>query len=130
MPRMRPALARFRDIRPARVASCASAEQVAEAIAAAREEELPLAVRSGGHDFAGRSSTEGVLVDVSPLRAVEVADGRASIGAGALLGDVYDALDAYGVTLPAGCGTTVGIAGLTLGGGLGILGRLHGVLSD
>jgi len=110
--------------------SCASAADVAGAIAAAREEGLPLAVRSGGHDFAGRSSTEGVLIDVSPLDAVEVVDGGARIGAGALLGDVYDALEAHGVTLPAGCGTTVGIAGLTLGGGLGILGRLHGLLSD
>ena len=70
------------------------------------------------------------MIDVSPMSAVEVAEGRARIGAGALLGDVYDALDAYGVTIPAGCGTDVGIAGLTLGGGLGILGRLHGVLSD
>jgi FAD/FMN-containing dehydrogenase len=127
---MRPALARFRDIRPSRVVSCASAAEVAGAIAAAREDALPLAVRSGGHDFAGRSSTAGVLIDVSPLRAVDVTDGGARIGAGALLGDVYDALGTHGVTLPAGCGTTVGIAGLTLGGGLGILGRQHGVLAD
>ena len=127
---MRPALARFKEIRPARVASCASPHEVASAIAAARRDGLPLAVRSGGHCFAGRSSTEGVVIDVSPMSAVEVAEGRARIGAGALLGDVYDALDAYGVTIPAGCGTDVGIAGLTLGGGLGILGRLHGVLSD
>ena len=101
-----------------RVVSCASPEDVAAAIAAAARR-LPLAVRSGGHYFAGRSSTEGVLIDVSPLRAVAVADGRATIGAGALLGDVYDALDAHGVTLPAGCGTTSGSPGLTLGGGLG-----------
>ena len=55
---------------------------------------------------------------------------RATIGAGARLGAVYDALDAHGRTIPAGCGPTVGIAGLTLGGGLGILGRLHGLTSD
>ena len=61
---------------------------------------------------------------------MSVAGGRATIGAGARLGNVYDALDAHGVTLPAGCGTTVGIAGLTLGGGLGILGRMYGLLSD
>jgi FAD/FMN-containing dehydrogenase len=127
---MRPALARFNEIHPATVASCATPEEVAAAIAAARRDGVPLAVRSGGHCFAGRSSTEGVLIDVSPMDAVEYADGRARIGAGALLGDVYDALEAQGVTLPAGCGTDVGIAGLTLGGGLGILGRLHGVLSD
>ena len=52
------------------------------------------------------------------------------IGGGATLGRVYDALDAEGRTLNAGCGTTVGIGGLALGGGLGILGRMHGLLSD
>ena len=60
----------------------------------ARAERLPFAVRSGGHCFAGRSSTAGVLIDVSPMGAVAVADGRATVGAGARLGDVYDALDA------------------------------------
>lgn len=72
----------------------------------------------------------GLVLDVSPLGSVAVADGRATIGAGARLGDVYDALDAHGLTIPAGCGPTVGIAGLTLGVGLGILGRLHGLTSD
>jgi FAD/FMN-containing dehydrogenase len=91
---------------------------------------LPVAVRSGGHDFAGRSTGEGVVVDVSPLDTVAVEGERATIGAGARLGDVYDALDAHGLTIAAGCGPTVGIAGLTLGGGLGILGRLYGLTSD
>ena len=127
---MHPALARFQDLRPAVAFSCSGPQEVAEAIAHARDARLPLAVRSGGHCFAGRSSTAGVLIDVSPMRAVVVAEGRARIGAGALLGDVYDALDAHGVTIPAGCGPTVGISGLTLGGGLGILGRLHGLTSD
>ena len=103
---MRPALARFKDIRPARVVSCTSPEDVAGAIAGRPRRRLPLAVRSGGHCFAGRSSTEGVLIDVSPMRAVEVRTAARRIGAGALLGDVYDALDAHGVTIPAGCGTT------------------------
>ena len=57
---------------------------------------MPLAVRSGGHCFAGRSSTEGVLIDVSPMDAVVVGEGRATIGAGARLGAVYDALAAHG----------------------------------
>ena len=127
---MRSAGARFRHIRPAEVRSCGSPEDVAAAIASARETGRPLAVRSGGHCFAGRSSTEGVVIDVSPMDSVTVGAGRATIGAGALLGGVYDALDAHGVTIPAGCGPDVGIAGLTLGGGLGILGRMHGLLSD
>jgi FAD/FMN-containing dehydrogenase len=127
---MRPALARFIDIHPAAVASCRGPDDVAAAITRGRDAGLPLAVRSGGHCFAGCSSTEGVLIDVSPMASVEVHDGQVRIGAGALLGDVYDALGAHGVTIPAGCGTTVGIAGLTLGGGLGVLGRLHGLLAD
>ena len=126
----RPAIGQFDAIRPQAVVLCTSAPDVAEAIAFARRARIPLAVRSGGHCFAGRSSSEGMVIDVSPMDAVSVAAGRATIGAGARLGDVYDALDAHGVTLPAGCGTTVGIAGLTLGGGLGILGRRHGVLAD
>ena len=70
------------------------------------------------------------MIDVSPMDAVGVGDGSATIGAGARLGAIYDALDEHGVTIPAGCGTTVGIAGLTLGGGLGIMGRRHGLLCD
>jgi len=127
---MRPALARFYDIRPAASIPCGGPQDVAEAIAYARSEGLPLAARSGGHCFAGRSSTDGVVIDVSPMDSVEAAGGLATIGAGARLGDVYDALDADGVTIPAGCGPEVGIAGLTLGGGLGVLGRLHGLTSD
>lgn len=123
-------LARFAGIRPQAVASCSTAGEVAEAIATARRDRLPLAVRSGGHCFAGRSSTEGLLIDVSPMRSVELDGEIATIGAGAQLGDVYDALEPHGTTIAAGCGPTVGIAGLALGGGLGILGRTHGLTSD
>src|SRR5262249_2658738 len=84
----------------------------------------------GGHCFAGGSSTDGIVVDVGPLDGVTVEDGVATIGAGARLGAVYDTLDAHGRTIPAGCGPRVGIAGLALGGGLGILGRAHGLTSD
>lgn len=61
---------------------------------------------------------------------VSVSDGTVTVGAGARLGDVYDALAAHGDTIAAGCGPTVGIAGLTLGGGLGSLGRSHGLTAD
>src|SRR6266508_3328614 len=96
----------------------------------ARRTGLPTAARSGGHCFAGRSSTEGIVVDTRPMRSVSVDGGQARIGAGARLGEVYDALAAHELTIPAGCGPTVGIAGLTLGGGLGILGRTHGLTCD
>src|SRR6266487_7069492 len=78
---------------------------------------LPIAARSGGHCFAGNSSTQGIVIDVTPMRSVSVRDGVATVGAGARLGDLYDALAAHDLTIPAGCGPTVGIAGLVLGGG-------------
>src|SRR5690242_3220886 len=110
---------------------CSDPAAVAEAIALSRRTGLPCAIRSGGHCFAGRSSPpSGILIDVSPMRAVSVAGDSATIGAGARLGDLYPALAEHGLTLPAGCGPTVGIAGLTLGGGLGILGRSRGLTSD
>jgi FAD/FMN-containing dehydrogenase len=109
---------------------CETPEDVSEAILFARRHGLRAAPRSGGHCFAGRSSTEGIVIDVSPMRSVSVSGGVATIGAGARLGAVYDALDANGLAVPAGCGPSVGIAGLALGGGLGILGRRHGLTSD
>jgi FAD/FMN-containing dehydrogenase len=126
----RPAIARFHDVRPRAVVRCATPRDVAATISLARRQGLPVAARSGGHCFAGRSSTEGIVIDVGPMHSVTVADGVASVGAGARLGEVYDGLDAHGVTIPAGCGPTVGVAGLTLGGGLGILGRKHGLTCD
>jgi FAD/FMN-containing dehydrogenase len=126
----RPAIARFAGAHPEAIVRCKTPEDVAAALAFARSARLPIAVRSGGHCFAGRSTTEGMVLDVSPLQSVTVEGGRATVGAGARLGDVYDALDAHGLTIPAGCGPTVGVSGLTLGGGLGILGRLHGLTSD
>jgi FAD/FMN-containing dehydrogenase len=126
----KPAIARFHDARPEAVVQCASPEDVAETLALARRSGLRPAPRSGGHCFAGRSSTEGVVVDVTPMRSVSVSDGVATVGAGARLGEVYDALERTGLTVPAGCGPEVGIAGLTLGGGLGLMGRSHGLTSD
>ena len=126
----RPPIPLLEELRPQAIARCGSAADVAEALAHARRHGLAVAARSGGHCFGGRSSTEGLLVDVGPIDAVTVGDGVAAIGAGARLGDVYDALDAYGVAIAGGCGPTVGIAGLTLGGGLGILGRTYGLTCD
>ena len=126
----RPQIARFQDIRPQAVVRCRTAADVSETVGFASRSGLHLAVRSGGHCFAGRSSTTGIVIDVSPMRSVSVRDGIATVGAGAKLGDVYDALADHDLTIAAGCGPTVGIAGLVLGGGLGILGRKHGLTSD
>src|SRR5512146_788927 len=126
----KPAIARFQDSRPQAVVFCATAGDVAEALALARRFGLPGVPRSGGHCFAGRSSSPGLVIDVTPMRSASVARGVATIGAGARLGEVYDALAGQGLTIPAGCGPGVGIAGLTLGGGLGILGRTRGLTCD
>jgi FAD/FMN-containing dehydrogenase len=127
----RPAIGRFQDVRPRAVARCATPADVAEAISYARARGLAMAVRSGGHCFAGRSSTDGVVIDVTPMGGVTLTgSATVTVGAGTRLGDLYDALTVHGVTIPAGCGPTVGIAGLTLGGGLGILGRRYGLTCD
>jgi FAD/FMN-containing dehydrogenase len=122
--------ARFDDTRPLAVVRCTSADDVAESISFIRRHALASATRSGGHCFAGRSTTTGILIDVSPMRSVSEADGRLTIGAGATLGEVYVEAIRHGVTIAGGSCPSVGIAGLTLGGGLGILGRMYGVTSD
>jgi hypothetical protein len=125
-----PAMARFFDLRPQAVVRCRTPQDVADALALARRWEIPVAARSGGHCFAGCSSTSGVLLDVGPMDAITVADDTVTVGAGVRLGRLYDALAEQARTIAGGCGPSVGIAGLTLGGGLGILGRRHGLTSD
>src|SRR5215212_11939669 len=126
----KPAIARFHDARPRAIVLCRTPEDVSETISLSRRSGLRTVARSGGHCFAGRSSTDGIVIDVTPMRSVSVSDGVATVGAGARLGELYDALEQHGLTIPAGCGPDVGVAGLTLGGGLGILGRKHGLTSD
>jgi FAD/FMN-containing dehydrogenase len=122
--------ARFDDRVPQAVVRCASADDVAEAIRFVRRHRLGSAVRAGGHCFAGRSTTRGIVLDVSAMRAVEVADGVVRVGSGATLGEVLLSTLPHGLAIPAGTCPSVGVAGLTLGGGLGLLGRTHGVTSD
>jgi FAD/FMN-containing dehydrogenase len=126
----KPPIVNFEDVRPQAVALCETVADVAEVISFAARLELPTAARSGGHCFAGRSSTEGIVIDVTPMSSISVSGDIATIGAGARLEDIYAALGERGLTIPAGCGPTVGIAGLTLGGGFGILGRRYGLTSD
>jgi FAD/FMN-containing dehydrogenase len=126
----KPAIARFAATRPDAIVRCATANDVVEALAHARTAGTPVAVRSGGHCFAGRSTTTGIVIDVRPMNTVTVEGDTATIGAGARLGEVYDALGEHGLTIAAGCGPEVGIAGLTLGGGLGFMGRKHGLTCD
>jgi hypothetical protein len=126
----RPQIPRFHDVLPRAVVLCRTAADVAEAIAFARRSGIEVAVRSGGHDFAGRSSGPGMVLDLTPMHSLEVSDGLATVGPGCRLGDLYAALAGHEVTIPAGCGATVGIGGQAVGGGLGLLGRSRGLTSD
>jgi FAD/FMN-containing dehydrogenase len=126
----KPQIPRFHHVRPQAIVLCRTQEDVVEAVAFARRAGIEVAVRSGGHDFAGRSSGPGMVLDLTPMHSLEVSDGLAIVGPGFRLGDLYAALAQYDVTIPAGCGATVGIGGQALGGGLGLLGRSRGLTSD
>jgi FAD/FMN-containing dehydrogenase len=122
--------ARFHDVQPRAIVLCATPQDVAETISFAQRHGLACAPRSGGHCFAGRSVTRGLVIDVTPMGSVSVSGDLAVVGAGARLGAVYEALHEHQLTIPAGTCPPVGVTGLTLGGGLGILGRSYGVTSD
>jgi FAD/FMN-containing dehydrogenase len=121
------------DKRPALIARCARAADVAAALRLARERELEIAVRGGGHGVAGLAVNDGgLVVDLSPMRQVAVdPEGRtASAGAGVLWGELDAATQAHGLATVGGIVTHTGIAGLTLGGGIGWLMRRHGATVD
>jgi FAD/FMN-containing dehydrogenase len=122
--------ARFDDVRPQAMVRCTNPGEVAEAVRLGGGYEMAVGVRGGAHCFAGRSSTRGLLVDVSPMRSVEISGSAVTVGGGTLLGEVYDSLLERGLTVPAGSCPSVGLAGFALGGGLGIIGRKHGLTSD
>jgi FAD/FMN-containing dehydrogenase len=121
------------DKRPALVARCTSPDDVAAAIAFARRQGLPLAVRGGGHNGAGLGTVDdGIVVDLSPIKHVEVdPDARTvRVGGGCVWGEVDRATGEYGLATPSGIISTTGVGGLTLGGGLGHLTRKCGLAID
>ena len=121
---------RFDHIRPAGVVIAENEADVVEAVRFAKRYGIHVVARSGGHSFGGYSTTEGMVIDLKRLAAVQVADQRASIGGGALIIDAQAALQEHGLGLPTGSCPTVGLAGLALGGGLGDTGRRYGLTSD
>jgi len=118
---------------PDEVVSCSTAEDVAAAIKRARDANLRVAVRAGGHSIAGLSAIDGgMLIDLAPMNGVQVDTERkiAKVGGGALWSDVDQATQAHGLATPGGVVSDTGVAGLTLGGGYGWLRRKHGLSSD
>lgn len=118
---------------PALIARCTGPADVAAAIGFSRETGLPLAVRGGGHSFPGLSvCDDGVVVDLGPMRRIRVDAAGRSVRAegGVLLGELDGATQQHGLAVPSGAVTHTGIAGLTLGGGIGWLMRKHGLTID
>ncbi|MEU7338047.1 FAD-binding oxidoreductase [Streptomyces sp. NPDC007074] len=122
---------RFDTLKPAAVAYAAHADDIRTAMAYARAHHIPLSIRNGGHSYAGWSSGDGRLIlDVSKLDKIRASANEAVVGAGSKLIDVYRGLAAKGVTIPAGSCPTVGVSGLTLGGGHGVVSRAYGLTCD
>ncbi|PZS30269.1 MAG: hypothetical protein DLM61_11330 [Pseudonocardiales bacterium] len=119
--------------KPALVVTATGIADVVEAVGFARKHELALSVRGGGHNIAGTALADGGLtIDMSGLRGIEVDPGArtATVQAGCLLGEVDRATQEYGLATPLGFISEVGVAGLTLGGGLGYLTRRFGWTVD
>lgn len=121
------------DRRPAIVARCVDANDVAATIRLAVDRGLPVAIQGGGHNVAGHGTCDGgVLVDLSEMRSVSVDLARrvAKVGGGARWRDVDAVTQRHGLATPSGIISSTGVGGLTLGGGIGWLARQHGLTSD
>ena len=121
------------DRRPRLIAQCIGTADVVAAVRFARDHDLEIAIRGGGHNVAGTAvCDDGIVIDLSAMRAVRVdpADRRAWVQGGALWGDVDHETQAHGLATTGGIVSHTGVAGLTLGGGVGWLMRKHGLTVD
>jgi hypothetical protein len=119
--------------RPRLIARCADVADVKAAVKFGREENLLVAIRGGGHNACGLGvCDDGLVIDLSPMNYVHVDPRKKTVlvGGGALWRDVDHATHAFGLAVPSGIISTTGVAGLTLGGGLGYLTRRHGLTID
>jgi len=126
----RVANARFDAVLPQALVRCASAADVTAALAFARQTGLPLVPRGGGHGYVGDSTGPGLVIDLAPMNSVALDGEIAMVGAGATLADVYAALLDQGLCIASGSCISVGIAGITLGGGVGVIDRAYGLTCD
>jgi FAD/FMN-containing dehydrogenase len=121
------------DRRPGLIVRCAGVSDVVNAVKFARENELLVAVRGGGHNVAGTAVCDGgIMIDLSQLKGIRVdpADRTIRADAGVRWGELDHEAQAFGLGTTGGAVSTTGIAGLTLGGGLGVLMRKHGLACD
>ncbi|NJD67557.1 MAG: FAD-dependent oxidoreductase, partial [candidate division NC10 bacterium] len=121
------------DRRPALIARCVNVTDVIAATSFGREHDLLIAIKGGGHNVTGNAMCDGgIVIDLSLMRRCDVDVGRrvVRVEGGAVLGDLDAATQAHGLATPIGINSTTGIAGLTLGGGIGHLMRLHGLTVD
>ncbi len=121
------------DRRPRMIARCAGAADVASAVHFARDHDLEIAVRGGGHNVAGTATCDdGIVIDLSAMRAVWVdpVERTALVQGGALWGDVDHETQVHGLATPGGIVSHTGVGGLALGGGIGWLMRKHGLTID
>src|SRR5574341_2674009 len=119
--------------RPRLIARCIGTADVVAAVRFARDHDLEIAIRGGGHNVAGTAiCDDGIVIDLSAMRAVRVdpADRTAWVQGGALWGDVAHETQAHGLATTGGIVSHTGVAGLTLGGGVGWLMRKHGLTID
>jgi hypothetical protein len=124
---------RFDRILPPAIVRCAGPADVVEAVRFAVRLGLPIVPRGGGHSYVGASTTGiGLVLDLRPMKSVgyDAATRTATIGGGAPLIDVYTGLGANGVSVPAGTCGSVGISGLTCGGGIGSAASAYGLTCD
>lgn len=123
---------RYDGASPVAVAMCASTADVAACVRYATEGGHQFTVRSGGHSYTGWSTGKGLVIDTTRMASVKVdrSSGTATVAAGTRMIDVYHGLAAAGVGIPAGSCPTVGMGGLTLGGGIGVLSRAWGLTCD
>lgn len=121
------------DHHPGAIIRCLGAADVMAAVRFAAEHGIELSVKGGGHNVAGKAVTDGgLMIDLSLMRTVRVdpAAQRAQVGPGATLGDFDHEAQAHGLASTGGIDSRTGIAGLTLGGGIGFLARTHGLAAD